>query len=105
MGGMGREFAILNATATNLAERAGVSPAGLEELTRMWAKASADPDHAVVGLHQSAPDFLVKAARTAFRKAHHPDAKPEHEKAAAETMFKRNEAAFERLYRARGMPR
>ncbi|MDB5716564.1 MAG: hypothetical protein JWO15_3961 [Sphingomonadales bacterium] len=100
---MGREFAILNSTATTLAERARVSPAELVELKRMWAKASADPDHAAVGLHQSAPDFPVRAARTAFRKAHHPDTKPENEKPAAETMFKRNEAAFERLLRMRGL--
>lgn len=69
----------------------------------MWAKASADPHHVEVGLHQSAPDFLVRAARTAFRKAYHPDTKPENEKATAETTFKRSEAAFERLFRARGM--
>ncbi|MEH2472624.1 hypothetical protein V1281_006187 [Nitrobacteraceae bacterium AZCC 2161] len=104
MGAMGREFAILNATATTLAERAQVSPAELIELKRMWATASADPDHAAVGLHQSAPDFLVRSARTAFRKAHHPDTKPENEKPAAEITFKRNEAAFERLFRMRGLP-
>jgi hypothetical protein len=105
MGAMGREFAILNATATELAERAGVSPAELVELKRMWANASADPDHAAVGLHQSAPDFLLNAARTAFRKAHHPDTKPVNQKAGAEAAFKRNEAAFERLFRMRGLSR
>ncbi|QDM26233.1 hypothetical protein FNL56_09150 [Tardiphaga sp. vice304] len=103
MGAMGREFAILNVTATTLAERAGVAPAELVELKRLWAKVSADPDHVEVGLHQSAPDFLVKAARTAFRKAHHPDTRPQSEKAVAEEMFKRNEAAFERLFRMRGL--
>jgi hypothetical protein len=105
MTAMGHEFAILNATAINMAERAGVSPAELEELKRMWANASADPDHAAVGLHQSAPDFLLNAARTAFRKAHHPDTKPLNEKAGAEAAFKRNEAAFERLFRMRGLSR
>jgi hypothetical protein len=105
MSAMGREFAILNATATTLAERAGVSPAELVQLKRMWANASADPYHAAVGLHQSAPDFLLNAARTAFRKAHHPDTKPLNEKPAAETTFKRNEAAFERLFRMRGLSR
>ena len=103
MGAMGREFAVLNATAITMAERAGVAPAELVELKRMWAKASADPVHADVGLHQSAPDFLVRAARTAFRKAHHPDTRPQSEKSAAEEMFKRNEAAFERLFRMRGL--
>ena len=103
MRAMGREFAILNATATIFAERAGASPAELAEVKRMWATASADPDHAAVGLHQDAPDFLVRAARTAFRKAHHPDTRPSSEKPAAEEMFKRNEAAFERLFRIRSL--
>jgi hypothetical protein len=102
MGAMGQEFATLNAIATTLAERAGVAPAELAELKGMWAKDRADPDHAAVGLHQSAPDFLVRAARTAFRKAHHPDTRPQSEKAAAEEMFKRNEAAFARLFEMRG---
>ena len=103
MSAMGREFAILNATATSLAEHAGISAKGMEELTRMWARASADPDHAAVGLHQSAPDFLVRAARTAFRKTYHPDAKPQHEKTAAENAFKSAEVAFEKLFRMRGL--
>jgi hypothetical protein len=72
MGAMRAEFAILNATATTLAERAGVSPAELAELKHIWMEASADPDHAAVGLHQSAPDFLVRAARTAFPKGSPP---------------------------------
>jgi hypothetical protein len=103
MSAMGREFAILNATATTLAERAGVSPAELVELKRMWADASADPDHAAVGLHQSAPDFLLNAARTAFRKAYHPDTKPLNEKAGSEAAFKQHEAAFDRIFRMRGL--
>lgn len=105
MTAMGREFAILNGTATELAERAGVPPVELQELKRTWANACPDPDHAAVGLHRSAPDFLVRAARTAFRKAHHPDAKSENEKPGAETMFKRNEATFERLFQMRGLSR
>ena len=103
MSAMGREFAVMNATATDLAQRAGVTPVELYELKQMWANSSADPDHAAVGLHQSAPDFLVRAARTALRKVYHPDTKSDDEKSAAEANFKRNEAAFERLYRARGM--
>jgi len=105
MRAMGHEFAILNATATTLAEHARVDPPELVELKQMWARASADPDHAAVGLHQSAPDFLLKAARTAFRKSLHPDTRPAHEKDAAEAAFKRNEAAFERLFRMRGLSR
>ncbi|MDB5552125.1 MAG: hypothetical protein JWL86_2109 [Rhizobium sp.] len=105
MSAIGHEFAILNATATTLAERAGVSPADLVDLKSMWAKAGADPDHATVGLHQSAPDFLVRAARTAFRKAYHPDTKPENEKLGAETMFKQKEAAFDHLFGVRGLSR
>ena len=71
----------------------------------MWANSIADPDHTAVGLHQSAPEFLVRVARTAYRRAFHPDTKPENEKAAAEAAFKRNEAAFNRLFQARGLCR
>ena len=105
MSAMRREFAVLNATAIDLAQRAGVSPDALEELKSMWTRASADPDYAAVGLHQSAEDFLIKAARTAFRKAHHPDTKPPPEKAAAEAEFKQNEAVFDKLFRARCLSR
>ena len=103
MGAMVHEFGVLNATATTLAERAGVAPEELAELKRTCAENSADPDHAAVGLHQSASDFLVKAARTACRKAYHPDTRPQSEKATAEEMFKRNETAFERLFKTRGL--
>ena len=96
-----REFAILTATATELARRCGASPAVIEELKRTSIRDSADPDHAAVGLHQSAPDFLVRAARTAYRKAYHPDSKASGQKAAAEAAFKRNEAAFEVLFARR----
>lgn len=103
MTAMRREFAILTATATELARHCGASPAMIEELRRTCVRDSADPDHAAVGLHQSAPDFLVKAARTAYRKAYHPDTKSAGEKAATEVAFKRNEAAFRRVFRKRGL--
>ena len=97
MGAIRDEFSKLTMTATELARRSGASPAVVAELRRTWERDRADPDHAAVGLHQSAPDFLVTAAREAFRKAHHPDTKDGQEKAAAEAAFKRHEAAFDRL--------
>ena len=101
MGAMRDEFAALAMTAAELARRSGTSPEAVAELRRTWGQDRADPHHAAVGLHQSAPDFLVKAARTAFRKAHHPDTKDAREKASAEAAFKRHEAAFDRLFHIR----
>jgi hypothetical protein len=50
-----------------------------------------------VGLDNACPDFVLKAARTAYRKQLHPDTRPQHEKAEAERRFKEAEAVFERL--------
>jgi chromosome segregation ATPase len=55
-----------------------------------------------VGLMENAPDFLLKAARTAFRKANHPDHKPPAEKAAAEARFKQLEQVFNTIDQLRG---
>lgn len=64
---------------------------------------NSNSDYATVGLHESAPDFLIRAARRAHRAANHPDTKAPREKAAAEAAFKANEAVFDRLFRLRGM--
>jgi len=56
-----------------------------------------------VGLDESCPDFMIKAARTAYRKTFHPDARPEHQKAEAERRFKEAEAVFEEIYWTRGI--
>jgi DnaJ-class molecular chaperone len=49
-----------------------------------------------VGLHSQAPEFLVTAARRAFRAALHPDRHPRHQQAAHDR-FLQAEAAFERI--------
>lgn len=49
-----------------------------------------------VGLHPQAPEFLVAAARRAFRSALHPDRHPRHRKAAHDRFLKA-EAAFKRI--------
>lgn len=54
-----------------------------------------------VGLDETCPDFVVKAVRTAYRKALHPDARPAHEKMEAETRFKEAESVFEAIYALR----
>jgi hypothetical protein len=56
-----------------------------------------------VGLDESCPDFVIKAARTAYRKTFHPDTRPEHQKAQAERRFKEAEAVFEEIYWLRGI--
>lgn len=53
-----------------------------------------------VGLHPSCPDFLLTAARRAFRFEYHPDRlinRPPAEQKAGEEAFKRFDAIFERL--------
>lgn len=56
-----------------------------------------------VGLDQSCPDFVIKAARTAYRKALHPDAQPERHRSEAERRFMETEAIFAELYWHRGV--
>jgi hypothetical protein len=47
-----------------------------------------------VGLDENCPDFLLKAARMAYRKQFHPDVHPERDRAEAENSFKKVEAVF-----------
>ncbi|MPR29966.1 hypothetical protein [Microvirga tunisiensis] len=55
-----------------------------------------------VGLDENCPDFLLKAARMAYRKHFHPDVHPERDRAEAENRFKEVEAVFEKITRLRG---
>jgi hypothetical protein len=55
-----------------------------------------------VGLDENCPDFLLKAARQAFRKQFHPDLHPVHRRGEAEHRFKEAEAVFEEIKRLRG---
>jgi len=56
----------------------------------------------MVGLHEGCPDFLLQAARTAYRKALHPDGQPEWHRAEAERRFKQAEEVFAAIKRLRG---
>ena len=56
----------------------------------------ADRTYRRVGLHPQAPEFLVTAARRAFRAALHPDRHPRHRQAAHDRFLKA-EAAFDRI--------
>jgi len=49
-----------------------------------------------VGLHPRAPDFLITAARRAFRAALHPDRHPRH-RSEAHSRFLKADAVFERI--------
>jgi hypothetical protein len=56
-----------------------------------------------VGIHIDCPDFVIKEARRAYRKALHSDHKPEHHKAAAEQRFKEMEQVFDQIFRIRAL--
>lgn len=59
---------------------------------------------AKVGLHPSAPSFVIEAARKAFRKHYHPDTFPDQSpaaKKAAEEAFKVIDNYFEEIFKTR----
>jgi septal ring factor EnvC (AmiA/AmiB activator) len=58
-----------------------------------------------VGLDEKCPDFVLKAVRTAYRRALHPDTQPEARKAEATRRFQDSEAAFDEIYGLRGLQR
>ncbi|GGK46124.1 hypothetical protein [Salinarimonas ramus] len=99
------EYAARIGTLTALLSTAEKRIRDLEAALRAErARKAADDDlWTTVGLASSAPDCLVKAARTAFRKAWHPDLRPPAERAAATREFQRIDAIFERLLRLRGL--
>lgn len=57
--------------------------------------------YAKVGLREGCPDFVLRAARTAYRRALHPDGHPEQNRMEAERRFKEAEAVFEEIERLR----
>lgn len=57
--------------------------------------------YAKVGLHEGCPDFVWRAAQTAYRKALHPDGQPERHRADAQRRFTEAEAVFEEIRRLR----
>jgi hypothetical protein len=58
--------------------------------------------YAKVGLHEGCPDFVLRAAQMAFRKALHPDGQPEQHRADAQRRFKEVEGVFDEIRRLRG---
>lgn len=61
-----------------------------------------DPLHHAVGLHPRSPDWLVVAARKAYRSRLHPDRHPRH-RHQAEQRFVKAERVFEQIYALRGL--
>jgi hypothetical protein len=74
------------------------------ELQQLRA-AGPKPVYRTLGLDEDAPDFLIRAARTAWRKACHPDVSATADKADAQRRFIAAEAAFDTVYDLRGMSR
>jgi len=68
---------------------------------RRTVERDGDPVYRRVGLSPSAPDWLVKAARTAYRRRLHPDVHPPHHRPQAHDHYIRVEEAFERIGRLR----
>jgi hypothetical protein len=57
--------------------------------------------YARVGLHPQCPDFVLAAARRAYRKAFHPDGRTGPDADAAAERFQEYEAIFDRLEQGR----
>ncbi len=78
----------------------------VEELEAEVASAGSgrgNPLYARVGLDPRCPEFVLRAARTAYRKALHPDHRSPEHKREAEERFKASENAFDRLFKLRGL--
>lgn len=59
--------------------------------------------YAEVGLHPNSPDFLVRAARHAYRKNYHPDVCPSVPPEEATRIFQASENTFEKIWSLRGL--
>ena len=68
---------------------------------RRAADTNDDPVYRRVGLSPSAPNWLVQAARTAYRRRLHPDVHPPQHRQQAHDRYIRAEEAFERIGRLR----
>lgn len=72
----------------------------IERLRSTAAASEPDPKAALlrrVGLNENAPQWLVAAARRAYRSALHPDRHPVHRNLEAECRFKEAEAIFDQI--------
>lgn len=68
-----------------------------QPLTRSRQEPDGDPAYRRVGLLPSAPDWLVQAARNAYRRRLHPDLHPPHHRQQAHDRYIQAEEAFERI--------
>jgi hypothetical protein len=59
--------------------------------------------YARVGLHPGCPDFVLTAARRAFRKAYHPDGQEPGASSGSARQFQEFESIFDRLEQSRNM--
>ena len=77
-----------------------------QEIDRLHAREATqsgmefDPLYRTVGLHERAPDWLVVAARRAYRANLHPDRHPQHREQAHDR-FVRAETVFDTIYAQR----
>lgn len=69
--------------------------------TRTRREPDGDPVYRRVGLSPLAPDWLVQAARTAYRRRLHPDVHPAQHRLQAHDRYILAEEAFERIGRLR----
>lgn len=58
-----------------------------------------------VGLDEVAPDFVIRAVHKAYRKALHPDGKPQQHRVEADRRFREMEHVFSELLRLRERPK
>ncbi|WP_293795374.1 hypothetical protein [uncultured Bosea sp.] len=78
--------------------------AEVERLRTSRSVSEPDPKAALygrVGLSSCAPDWLILAARRAYRAKLHPDRHPEHHKREADLRFKLAEATFDQIASSR----
>jgi hypothetical protein len=69
------------------------------------ANSRSDPLFRRVGLDEAAPDWVVTAVRTAYRKRLHPDVHPQRRKPEAERRYKEAEGVFDEILRVRDSER
>lgn len=97
----GRQARSLQRRLESLIGNTGRCGGARESQTETGAESEADGEvaaaYAVVWLRFGAPDWLVLAARRAFRRHLHPDGHTGADKTLAEDQFKRAEAAFGRI--------
>lgn len=103
----GKDAADHAEAASEALRRLQAHTAALEqEIDRLLAReatqsrTTTDPLYRSVGLHERAPDWLVIAARRAYRANLHPDRHPQHREQAHDR-FVRAETVFDTIYAQR----